>query len=194
MSKIQLLSGSAVDDALEQTAVRHFFGYELNRAPIGVLLFLGFAGFVAAGYLWFVPGLGGAMTAAFVGCILAGMTFFSMASFWANFRNNRFVAVTDDYLFVGADEQAWRIHWSLVDRQSLNFDQMQSSRFRGKINLETAGQDIELSLYTPFVRIEDLEGLMFELLQRLDAEGGEAPIGAPDRDVDVEELQEESAP
>lgn len=188
MSNIQLLSDSAVDDALEQTAVRHLFRYQLNPATIGTLLVLGGICFILAGYLFFGPGLGGVATAGFVGAILAALTFFSMASFWGNFGANRFVAITDDYLFVGDDENAWRIHWSLVDRDALNFDEMKSSRFRGNIAVDTAGQSIDIPLYTPFVYIEDLEGLMFELLQRLDTEGGEAPVGAPDRDLDEQEL------
>lgn len=192
MSKIQLLSGPSVDEALEETAVRHLFRYKLNPATLGVLLILGAAGFAAAGYLWFIPGLGGTTTALFIGALLLGMTFFSMASFWGNFRNNHFVAVSDDYLFVGKDEQAWRIHWSLVDRDTLRLDEMKSSRFRGKVHLETAGQSVEIPLYTPFVFVEDIEGLMFELLQRLEAEGGEAPVGAPDRGDDIDDADDEA--
>ncbi len=192
MSKIQLLSGPAVDEALEQTAVRHLIRYQINPATLGVLLILGGVCFVIAGYIWFAIGLGGGTTAAFIGTLLVGLTFFSMAAFWGNFRNNRFIAISDDHLFIGEEEKAWRVHWSLVDRESLNFDQMQSSRLRGSIRLETAGQNIDIPLYTPFVYIEDLEGLMFELLQRLDAEGGEAPVGAPDADVDEKELFDES--
>lgn len=188
MSKIQLLTGPAVDEGLEDEAVRHFFRYQLNPATLGLLLIFGGGSFVAAFYLWFWPGLGGSYTVGFIIAILAGMTFFSMASFWGNFRNKRFIAISDDYLFVGKDEQAWRIHWSLVDRDTLNMDAMKTSRYQGRLYLDTAGQTIEIPLYTPFAFVEDIEGLMFELLQRLEAEGGEAPVGAPDQDVDAAEL------
>ncbi len=188
MAQIQLLSGPAVDDALETTAVRHLFRYQLNPATIGVLLILGGLCFVSAGVLWFFVGLGGLTTALFIGSILMGMTFLSMGSFWSNFKQKRFIAISDDFLFVGKDEQAWRIHWSLVDRESLNLDEMQTSKLSGKLELKTAGQDVEIPLYTPFVFIEDIEGLMFELLQRLDTEGGEAPVGAPGQDVDLQEV------
>lgn len=192
MSKIQLLSGSAVDQALEGTAVRHLFRYDLNPATLGVLLVIGGLSFLAAAYLWFGTGLGGGYTAGFITALIAGSTFFSMASFWSNFSNSRFIAISDDFLFVGEnDEKAWQIHWSLVDRDTLNFDEMKSSRFRGKINLEAAGQNIEIPLYTPFAYIEDLEGLMFELLQRLESEGGEAPVGAAEQDIDEGELFDE---
>lgn len=191
MSKIQLLSGPSINEALEETAVRHLFRYELNSATLGVLLVLGGLFFVGAGYLWFGPGLGGTSTAGFVATLLGGMTFFSMAAFWGNFGNSQFIAISDDFLFVGDDESAWRIHWSLVNRDTLNFDDMTSSRFRGKIHVQAAGQNIEIPLYTPFAYVEDLEGLMFELLQRLDSEGGEAPVGAPDRETDPEELVDE---
>ncbi len=188
MSKIQLLAGPAVDEALEDTAIRHFFGYQMNPATLGLLLIFGGGAFAAAFYLWFWPGLGGGYTVGFIIAILAGMSFFSMASFWGNFRNKRFIAVSDDFLYIGKDEQAWRVHWSLVNQDTLNFDAMQTSRLQGRIHLETAGQTIEIPLYTPFVFVEDIEGLMFELLQRLEAEGGEAPIGAPDQDYDAAEL------
>lgn len=178
MPKIQLLSGPSVDEALETTAVRSVFRYKLNPATIGVLVVLGLASFVIAAYLWFGPGLGGVTTVGFFGCLALGVTFFSMGSYWDNFRNKRFIAVSDDYLFVGQDLQAWRIHWSLVDRQTLNLDEMKSSRLRGKFHLDAAGQSVEIPLYTPFVFLDDIEGLMFELLQRLEAEGGQAPVGA----------------
>ena len=188
MSKIQLLAGPAVEEALEDEAVRQFFRYQLNPATVGLLLIFGGAGFLAAFLLWFFVGLGGAMTLAFIAALAAGMSFFSMAAFWGNFRNARFIAVSDDFFFVGKDEQAWRIHWSLITRESLNMDALQASRLRGKMHLESAGQTIEIPLYTPFVFIEDIEGLMFELLQRLESEGGELPVGAPDSDVDPEDL------
>lgn len=184
MSKIQLLSGPAIDDALEETAVRHLFRYQLNPATLAVLLLLGAAGFITAFYFWFWPGLGGGYTVAFISSILLGMTFFSMASFWGNFQHKHFVAISDDFLYVGNDQQAWRIHWSMVNRDTLNFDEMQNSRLRGKLYLEAAGQTIDIPLFTPFVFVEDIEGLMFELLQRLEADGGEAPVGAPNQDVD----------
>ncbi len=109
-----------------------------------------------------------------------------MGSFWSNFKQKRFIAISDDFLFVGQDEQAWRIHWSLIDRDSLNLDEMQTSKMSGKLTLQTAGQEVEIPLYTPFIFIEDIEGLMFEFLQRLDAEGGEAPVGAPDQTIDLD--------
>ena len=188
MSKIQLLSGPAVDEALEETAVRHLFRYQLNPATIGLLLIFGGVCFITAFYLWFWPGLGGGYTVGFIIAILAGMSFFSMASFWGNFRNKQFIAISDDYLYVGKEERVWRIHWSLVDRDTLNLDAMQNSRLQGKLCLDAAGQSVDIPLFTPFVFVEDIEGLMFELLQRLDAEGGEAPVGAPDSDHDPSEL------
>lgn len=188
MSKIQLLSGPAVEEALEETAVRHFFRYQLNPATIGLLLIFGGISFLVAFYLWFWPGLGGGYTIGFIIAILGGMSFFSMASFWGNFRNKQFIAISDDYLYVGKEERVWRIHWSLVDRETLNLDAMQNSRLQGTLRLDTAGQSVEIPLFTPFVFVEDIEGLMFELLQRLEAEGGEAPIGAPDSEHDVAEL------
>ena len=194
MSKIQLLSGPAVDEALETTAVRNVFRYKLNPATLGLLMVLGLSSFVIAAYLWFGPGLGGAATVGFFACLALGITFFSMGSYWDNYRNKRFIAVSDDYLFIGQDMQAWRIHWSLVNRESLNLDDMTSSRLRGKFHLDTAGQSVEIPLYTPFVFLNDVEGLMFELLQRLDAEGGEAPAGAPDHRSSAGDVPDDDSP
>ena len=192
MAKIQLLSGPAVDEALETTAVRSVFRYKLNPATIGGLLVLGGASFVIAAYLWFGPGLGGATTVGFFACLAMGITFFSMGSYWDNFRNKRFIAVSDDYLFVGKDLQAWRIHWSLVNRETLNLDDMKSSRLRGKFHLDAAGQSVEIPLYTPFVFLDDIEGMMFELLQRLEVDGGEAPAGAPGCEAGTSDLPADS--
>lgn len=192
MSRIQLISGPAVEESFQDADVRRVFHYQLNPATIGVLLLVGLLFFIGAGVLWFGPGLGGGYTVGFVLAILMGMSFFSMASFWENFRQKHFIAVSDDYLFVGQKEQAWRIHWSLVDRETLNLEDLQMSRFQGKMSLHSGGQDIDIPLFTPFVFLEDIEGLMFELLQRLETDGGEAPVGALDEKEDSPHDQQES--
>lgn len=189
MSKIQLLTGPAVEESLENTGVRRLIRYQLNPATVGLLFLFGIASFGAALYLVFGPGLGGGYTAGFAIALVMGMTFFSMVSFWSNFKTKHFIAVSDEFLYVGKDEKAWRVHWSLVDRDSLNFDAMKNSRFQGKIYLETAGQTVEVPLFTPFVFVEDIEGLMFELLQRLEAQGGEVPVGALHRDAPSDQTE-----
>lgn len=183
-SKLQLLSGPSVDDALQETAVRRLIRYRLNPATIGILLIFGGLSFVAAGYLWFGPGLGGGYTAGFIATLLLGMTFFSMAAFWGNFQNNSFVAISDDYLFVGQNEQAWRIDWSLIDREALNFDDMTTSRFRGVMTLDVGGQEIEIPLYTPFAIIEDYQALMSEFLHHLKATEDSDEDGSREETVD----------
>lgn len=170
MSKIQLLTGGAVEDTLEVDGADQVFRYRLNKPMIGVLLAIGGLFFLAAAILFVGPGLGGGFTAAFLLAILLGMSFFSMASFWGNFTQKRFIAISDQHLFVGADEKAWQIHWSLVDRESLNMEDLQLSRFQGRIQLKTGGQEIDIPLFTPFAILNDIEGLMFEFLKRLEVE------------------------
>lgn len=170
MSKIQLLTGPAVQESLERTGVRQLFRYQLNPATVGLLFVFGIASFGTAIYLFFGPGLGGLMTAGFAVALALGMTFFSMVSFWSNYKTKHLIAVSDDYLYVGKDDKAWRVHWELVDRHSLNFDDMQTSRMQGKINLRAADQPIEIPLYTPFVFLEDIEGFMFHILRRLETD------------------------
>lgn len=152
---------------------RQIFRYDLNKASIGLILFIGSLFFIAALLLWIFIGLGGLMTATFIGTLFIGVTFFSMASYWDHFRRTRFIAITDDSFFVGSDQKAWKVHWSLIDRESLNFDELQLSRLNGEIKINAAGQRVDVPLYTPFVFLNDLEGLIFEILQRL--EGGAPP-------------------
>lgn len=180
MSKIQLLTGPAVQESLEITGVRQLFRYQLNPATVGLLFVFGIASFGAALFLVFGPGLGGGYTAGFAIALALGMTFFSMVSFWSNFKTKYFIGVSDEFLYVGKDDKAWRIHWELVNRDSLNFDEMQNSKMQGKIFLEAAGQSVEIPLFTPFVFIEDIEGFMFHILQRLEADTEQLDVDQPD--------------
>lgn len=188
MSKIQLITGGAVEEALADDGAHRIFRYQLNKPTIGVLLIVGALFFTAAGVLWFGFGLGGGFTAAFLIAIAIGISFFSMASFWGNFAQKNFIAVSDDYLFVGGDERAWRIHWSLVDRESLNMDELQLSRFQGRMHLQAGGQQIQIPLFTPFAFLDDIESLMFEFLRRLEtsSDGAELQAQSSSEELDAQ--------
>ena len=195
MSKIQLLTGGAVEESLEIDGVHRIFRYVLNKPTIGVLLLAGLLFFLAAAVLFFGPGLGGGFTAAFLIAIVVGISFFSMASFWGNFTNKTFIAVSEEFLFVGSDERAWRVHWSLVTRESLNMEELQLSRFQGRMVLSAGGQEIDIPLFTPFAYLEDIEALIFEMLKHLDLEPSDSKEqkGDPDEKKKEEMKKEEIA-
>jgi hypothetical protein len=188
MAKIHLLSGPAVGDALQDAAVRQIFRYRLNPPTVGLLVAIALLFFIGAGLVFFGPGLGGGYSAAFFVSLFLGVSFFSMAGYWSRFKDDHFIAISDEYLFVGKEEKAWQIHWSLITRETLDFEAMSMSRFRGKLMLDAAGQPVEIPLFTPFVFVEDIEGLMLEVLRRLDEEperlpGAESPDASdPDHD------------
>lgn len=168
MATIHLLSGPAVNEALQEAAVRQIFRYRLNPPTVGLLVAIGVLFFLGAGLMFFGPGLGGGYRLAFFISLFMGMSFLSMAGFWSRFKDSHFIAISEDFFFVGKEDKAWRIDWSLITRETLDFESISMSRFRGKLTLNAAGQDVEIPLFTPFVFVEDIEGLMLEVLSRLD--------------------------
>lgn len=186
MSRIQLLSGPAVQQALHDEPGAQLYRYQLNVPILGLALALGLIFLVGAAILFFVTGLGGYYTAGFVAMIALGLTLCSMVSFGSNFARKHFIATTDDSLLVGRNDNAWRVEWALITRQTLDFAGMTLSPTRAKLDLRTAGQHIEIPIFTPFAFLNDLESLMFEILQRVDGPGEDAS----DSDDAVSEVSE----
>ncbi|GEM_PF-2912696 len=150
------------------------FHYTTNTGGQRVLLVfagLGLAGAVGiylyasfASLLWFL--------------LSSGLAIFSVvlcASVyrWHKFAQTGFVAINDDFLYFGNDKRAWRISWDLLDAKALGFEDYTSERLSGKLSLDVAGQQIDLQLYHPLAYIEDLQGVMFEILSHMQG-GSEA--------------------
>lgn len=92
---------------------------------------------------------------------------------WHKFAQTSFVAINDTFLYFGNDKRAWRIAWDLLDAKALGFEDYESERLSGTLSLDVAGQKIDLHLYQPLAYIEDLHGVMFELLSHMQG-GSEA--------------------
>lgn len=85
---------------------------------------------------------------------------------WRKFSQTSFVALDQDFLYIGDNKRAWRVAWGLLDAQSMGFDKLEIGKGNGKLELNVAGQKIDLQLYHPLTHVEDLQGFMFEVLTR----------------------------
>ncbi len=105
---------------------------------------------------------------------------------WSKFTRHHFVVVDPDALTVGdATRDAWRVVWPLLDVHALGFERLQVSGARGLLQVEVAGQQFPLHLYAPLAHIDDLQGFMVEVLERLRIEQGGDPAMLDD-DADPE--------
>ncbi|WP_158542625.1 hypothetical protein [Lujinxingia litoralis] len=172
MARIQLLSGPAVQQSLHDEPGAQLFRYRLNTLTLGAALGLGLILLLVAALLFFGPGLGGFYTAGFIASMALGLTLCSVVSYWSNFARKHFVATTDHSLLVGRNDNAWRVDWSLVTRETLDFEGMTLSPTRARLDLRAGGQHIAIPIFTPFVYLGDLEALMLALLERLDIDPG----------------------
>ena len=86
---------------------------------------------------------------------------------WRKAAQTGFIALDEEHLYVGDNKRAWRIAWELLDAQSMGFHEFDASSGQGVLKLRVAGQEIPMQLYHPLMHIEDLQGLMVELLSRL---------------------------
>ncbi|RVU43214.1 hypothetical protein EA187_13475 [Lujinxingia sediminis] len=185
MSRIRLLSGPAVQQTLNDEPGAKLFRYQLNIPVMGLALGLGLLSLLAAVILYFVASLGGFYTAAFIVLITLGLALCSVVSYGSNYARKHFVATSERCLLVGTNTNAWRVEWPLITRQTLDFEGMTLSPTSARLDLRTAGQHIQIPIFTPFAFLIDLEDLMAELLQHLDAEV---------EDTDDEDAADEDTP
>lgn len=168
MSKIQLLSGSAATDALNDEPLEARFGYVLNGFAAGTALGLGLACLMAAAGIWYATRFAHTgWTAGFAVAIVLGLTLLSTASYWQSFVREGLIAVSANYLFVGRKDRLWRVDWSLLDRRSMGFEDMALSPLQGFLRMRVAGQQIRVHLFNAFAYLEDVEGLMRHVLEHL---------------------------
>lgn len=164
--KIRLVDGAEVREELLSGDDVTIYDYELNKPVAGLALVVGTALAGLAGAVWWTSGLPDASWI-FVFALLAlgALGFWGLVGYWYRYAAGRFVAVSPQRLFVGEGDQMWSIDWSLVDRQAVGFDEMSVTSLGGKLDLDVAGQHVELRLYNTFVRLEDIQGPMLRLLE-----------------------------
>jgi hypothetical protein len=167
-SKLQLLSGPAVAEALGGDDVR-VFGYILN-VPAIVLLFVMAALFYGLGAIvWWVQGLREALwITVFVAFCGIGSAFSIAALYWQNYAKTRLVAVSDDYLWVGQKDSAWQIDWELLDLEALGVSEMELSKLSGRMTVKVGAERIALDIFRGFVVLDDVPAFILAVLEHLD--------------------------
>lgn len=184
MANVQLLDGKDLRQALASADVE-FFRYQLNRVGYTLLLAVGGVMLAAAGFIWWETALEANLwKAAFGGLLAGGLALAIYAAYWYTFASTRYVGVSDDKLFIGRREKAWTIDWSVLDAESLGFEEMNATAMNGALDVNVGGQQHELHLYNAYVFLEDIQGFMFSLLKRLQDKqqpAGEAAEDAAER-------------
>jgi len=170
--RIRLLHGPDVERVLEDAEDLAVHAYRLNGPVYGLVGALVAAlaagvGLMAWGYGQFLGSILGSML--FWGLIAGGAVVIVVAAYWWNYARNYFVAVSDDALFVGNQHRLWRIEWSLLDRRSIGLEEMDLSVVGTQLDVEAAGQQIPIRVFNPFVRIDEMEGLMGRILEQIKA-------------------------
>ncbi len=169
-TKLQLLSGPAVTEALAGDDVR-VFGYILN-VPAIVLLFVMAALFYGlAAIVWWVQGLREPMwIATFVGMAVIGSSFSIAALYWQNYAKSRLVGISDTFLWIGTEEQAWQIAWEVLDLEALGVSEMELSKLSGRMTVKVGAERIPLDIFRGFVVLDDVPAFILAVLEKLDPE------------------------
>ncbi|MFW5967357.1 MAG: hypothetical protein ACOCV2_07560 [Persicimonas sp.] len=174
MANIQLFEGKRdVATALDGVEAQ-IFGYRLNRLGFGSVVGIGLLMAAGAALAAWQTGLDEPLwTAVVVGLGAGALFLFARAAYWYAFAKSHFVAITDERLFVGRLDKAWAISWSILDAESLGFDDMDASALRGALDMQIAGEQIEVYLYNAFIFLNDIQAFMLSLLKELKGEEGE---------------------
>lgn len=166
-TKLQLLSGPEVESILREEGVE-VYKYTINKP--GLILFVAVAlGFYAvAGLIWWETQLSAPIwTVAFVCLLLVGTAFSAIPAYWHQFVNQNVVAASPARLFVGGPRKLWSISWELLDKRSLGFEEMELSRISGALSIRVGGQVIKLHLFNALAYLQDIESLIFRLLNHI---------------------------
>ncbi len=167
MANVQLLDGDDLHQALDAGDVQ-VFHYQLNRIGYSLIMGLGALLLAGAGGVWFQTSLATLLwRVAFTVLGTLGLGLAIYAAYWYAFSQTRFVGVSDHKLIIGRRGKAWSVDWSLLDAESLGFEQLNATTMNGVLDVHAGGQHIELHLYNAYVFLEDIQGFMFTLLKCL---------------------------
>lgn len=164
MHKIQILQGPSLQTALAQSKVYH---YTLNTAGLYVLAV--FAGIcllgAAALYTFMAPGTLVMVGAALLAALGAAMGI--TITYWYHVAERMVVATTDDHLMVGTTDKLWSVKWEVLDAEKIGLKDMAVTRASGRLMIKAGGQTIPLLLYSPFAHIDDAQGFMATVLEKV---------------------------
>lgn len=167
MSKLELLSGPQVEEALRGPDVR-VFRYVLNRPGLYFLLAIAFAFYGLAGLAWWETQLSEPhWTVLFVALLGVGVVLSGLAAYWHQFATQNVLGISPETLLIGGPSRLWSISWDLLDKRSMGFGAMELTRLRGSLTLDVGGQSIKLHLFNAIAYLSDIEGFMLGVLTRL---------------------------
>jgi hypothetical protein len=167
MANVQLLDKTGVRGAIERPGV-DLFEYHLNQ--LGFAVVLGAAGIMvaAAGFIWWQYAFEEILwTAVFAGLAASGLGLSLHAAYWYSIASNRFVGISDEKLVVGNQNKAWSIDWSVLDADSLGLTDVNATALGGALAVNVGGEKINIQLYNAYIYLEDIQGVMAGLLNRL---------------------------
>lgn len=168
MSDIRLVQGPEMREALRKRADLDVYRYQLNTPAFVITLIVGVALLLLGGVLWWQSQLATASwVATFVLITIGGLGAWAWAGYWYVFVETHFLAVSPERFFIGRRDRMWSIDWELLDAETLGFEEMTARSTKGELDMEVAGQAIYVHLFNAFVHLEDLQGLIFQLLQSL---------------------------
>lgn len=181
MANVQLLDGDDLHQALDADDVQ-VFRYQLNRIGYSLIMGLGGLLLAGAGAVWWQSALSTIWwRVAFTALGTLGLGLAIYAAYWYAFAQTRFVGVSERKLFIGRRGKAWSVDWSMLDAETLGFDQMNATTMNGVLDVHVGGQQLELYLYNAYVFLEDIQGFMFSLLKRLQEK--QHPVDEPAAEV-----------
>ncbi len=192
MSELRLVQGNDVVERLRAEGEVTVYTYRLNRPVFVLTLLVGAALLGLAGTMWWNSGLADAgWIAGFGALVTVGGGLGILAAYWYSYTQTHFLGLSDRTVFVGGRDRMWCIDWSLLDRETLGFEEMSVSSTGGALELGVGGEQIRVRLYNTFVHLEDLQGFMFRILRHLkddppDEQGGDA---SPEPDADTADAQ-----
>lgn len=167
MSKLELMSGPGVEETLKSGDIK-VFRYVVNNAGLYLIIGIGLVFYGLAGLTYWETQLSQPVwNVAFFCLLIVGTGFNALAAYWHQFATQNVVAVSEEKLYVGGPKKMWGIAWDLLDPEAAGFEDMELSRLRGSLDMNVGGQKIKLHLFNAIAYLDDIQGLMFRMLNQL---------------------------
>ena len=96
-----------------------------------------------------------------------GAIFGITITYWYHVGEKMVVATNKEALMVGDMDKMWSFRWELLDAESIGLKDMAVTRASGRLMIKAGGQTVPLLLYSPFAHIDDAQGFMATVLEKV---------------------------
>jgi len=122
--------------------------------------------------------------------VCAGLFLIYLVIRWSGFARASAVAFDEGFLYIVRKKSVDQIPWADITADSAGFGESHDDGDHGTLNVRIGGQRVELTLFNPFVWVDDFPTFLVELLSQIKRN---SQPGGPTDAVDDSSLPEDTS-